>query len=53
VKLSGYFVVIKDSEYDRCLGSAGMVPEEVSKGDNSVLLFNIGICRLISNCGVP
>jgi hypothetical protein len=26
-----------------------MVPEEVSKGDNSVLLFKVSICRLVSS----
>ena len=49
VELLGYFVVIKDGAYDRCLGSSSMVPEEVSKGDNSVLLFKVGICTLVSS----
>jgi hypothetical protein len=49
VELSGYFVVIKDGAYNRRLGSSSMVPEEVSKGDNSVLLFKVGICRLVSS----
>ena len=43
VDLAGYFVVIEDSAYNRCLGGPSIVSIEVSKSDNSVLLFVIDI----------